>query len=288
MSLSRKEFLKLSAAGVGGALSPVALKVAAASGDAQDADDHVAMLYDATLCIGCRACQTACRTWNKTSVEKDSGQLYDAPMELSADTWTLIQLYQGGGESSFVKHQCMHCLYPSCASACPVHALEKTENGPVLYNPDRCIGCRYCMMACPFGVPRFEWDEVIPVIAKCTFCNDRLDSGDGPSCAEACPTKALVWGTRAALLEEAKARLSATPDSYISHIYGEDDAGGTSVLYLSHVPFENLGFPDLGPEPRPETGERIGNILIPGVVFGLPFVLAGLRYWVTRANGKEG
>jgi len=287
MSLSRKEFLKLVSIGLGGALSPGVLGAVAAENET-DAGDDVAMLYDTTLCIGCRACQTACRDWNQTSVQKDPSRLYDAPQELAADTWTLIQLYQDEEEQSFVKHQCMHCLHPSCASACPVHALEKRANGPVLYDPDRCIGCRYCMLACPFGVPRFEWDEVIPVIAKCTFCDDRLEAGNGPNCAEACPTGALVWGTRSDLLKEATDRQAASPGRYISHIYGEDDAGGTSVLYLSHVPFDNLGFPELGPEPRPELSEQMGNILIPGVVFGVPFILAGIRYVASRRHREEG
>lgn len=284
MPVNRKEFLKLAGLGLGGALL-VPGSAAASSGD-HDAGNDVAMLYDTTLCVGCRACQTACRDWNNTQVIKDPSGIYDAPIELSADTWTLIQLYQQDGESSFVKHQCMHCLDPACASACPVQALHKTENGPVVYDASHCIGCRYCMVACPFRIPRFEWDEVIPVIAKCTFCSDRLRDGLGPNCAEACPTGALVWGTRDELLAEAEGRLSAKPDDYVGHIYGKDDAGGTSVLYLSHVPFENLGLPELGDKPVPELSESLGSYIIPGILVGGPLILAGIRY-IAQQRGVE-
>jgi formate dehydrogenase iron-sulfur subunit len=279
MSLNRRQFIKLAGMGLGGVLlSP---QIAQASGEV-DAENGVAMLYDATKCIGCRACQNACRDWNRTTIEPDPTGLYDAPMELSGDTWTLIQFYDGGSESSFVKHQCMHCLHPACASACPVHALQKTDEGPVTYDPKRCIGCRYCMVACPFGVPRFEWDEVFPKVAKCTFCNDRLAAGDGPNCAEACPTGALIWGRRGELLAEAKRRLTDKPDKYLNHIYGEHDGGGTSVLYLSHVPFGELGFPELGPEAVPTLNDWLAPVILPSVFIGGAMALAGAYYLTSR------
>ena len=283
MSLNRRQLIKLAGMGLGGVLlSP---QIAQASGEV-DAENGVAMLYDTTKCIGCRACQNACRDWNRTTIEPDPTGLYDAPMELSGDTWTLIQLYEGNGERSFVKLQCMHCLEPACVSACPVHALEKTDEGPVTYDPKRCIGCRYCMVACPFGVPRFEWDEIFPKVAKCTFCNDRLAVGDGPACAEACPTGALVWGKRGELLTEAKGRIAASPGKYENHVYGEDDVGGTSVFYLSHVAFEKLGFPELGPEPVPELNDRMAPIILPSIFFGGVAILAGAHY-MTSNRAKE-
>jgi formate dehydrogenase iron-sulfur subunit len=284
MSLNRRQFIKLAGIGLGGVLlSP---QIAQASGEV-DAENGVAMLYDTTKCIGCRACQNACRDWNRTTVEPDPTGLYDAPIELSGDTWTLIQLYDGGSERSFVKHQCMHCLHPACVSACPVQALQKTDEGPVTYDPKRCIGCRYCMIACPFGVPRFEWDEVFPKVAKCTFCNDRLAAGDGPNCAEACPTGALIWGRRGELLAEAKRRLTGKPDKYLNHIYGEHDGGGTSVLYLSHVAFEKLGFPELGSEPVPELNDQMAPIILPTLFVGGVAILAGAHY-MTSNRAKEG
>jgi formate dehydrogenase iron-sulfur subunit len=283
MSLNRRQFIKLAGLGLGGMLL---LPQGAEASEEVDAENGVAMLYDATKCIGCRACQNACKDWNGTAAEPDATGLYDAPLELSADTWTLIQLYVEGDERSFVKHQCMHCLHPACVSACPVSALQKTADGPVTYNPKRCIGCRYCMVACPFGVPRFEWDKVIPVVAKCTFCNDRLAAGDGPSCAEACPTGALIWGRRGELLAEAKSRLAESPDKYVNHIYGEQDGGGTSVLYLSHVSYEKLGFPELGPQPVPGLNDVLAPIILPTAFIGGTAILAG-AYYLTSRKGKE-
>jgi formate dehydrogenase iron-sulfur subunit len=140
------------------------------------------------------------------------------------------------------------------------------------------------MLACPFHIPRFEWDVSIGKITKCTLCQDRLVDGKGPNCAEWCPTGALIWGKRNELVTEAESRLAANPDRYVDHIYGKDDAGGTSVLYLSAVPFARLGFPELGDEPVPEVSENVGNIVIPGIVFGGPLILAGLRY---LAKGGE-
>jgi len=279
MSLSRRKFIQLAGLGLGGAL--LAPRTVLASGGVE-AEDSVAMLYDATKCVGCRACQNACKDWNGNPAELDPSGLYDAPKELSADTWTLIQLYEGEGERSFVKLQCMHCLHPACASACPVHALQKTPEGPVTYDPGRCIGCRYCMVACPFHIPRFKWDAVLSEVAKCTFCNDRLAVGKGPACVEACPTGALIWGRRGELLAEARRRLAAHPDRYVNHIYGEHDAGGTSVLYLSHVPFEKLGLPALGPEPVPELSEQAGLLVLPTLLLGVPLALAGTRYLTSR------
>jgi formate dehydrogenase iron-sulfur subunit len=284
MSLNRRQFIKLAGLGIGGALLPSG-GIQAAEG--VDGENGVAMLYDTTLCIGCRACQNACREWNKTDVEQDASGLYDAPLELSADTWTLIQLYEQGGEHSFVKHQCMHCLHPACVSACPVQALQKTAEGPVTYDLNRCVGCRYCMTACPFSVPRFEWDEAIPVIAKCTFCVDRLAAGDGPNCAEKCPTGALIWGRRGDLLAEAEGRLANSSGKYVNQIYGKDDGGGTSVLYLSHVSFDKLGFPELGTRPIPELNDRLSPIILPSLFVGVPLVLAGVRYMATRRQKAE-
>jgi len=156
MSISRRDFLKVAGLAAGSALA-FPQGVSASTGT--NPEDHVAMLYDATICVGCNACTNACRQWNGTAPELDARQVYDAPTELSADTFTLIQLYQDGDEYSFVKRQCMHCVDPACVSGCPVQALHKTVDGPVIYDQDRCIGCRYCMYACPFHVPRFDWGD---------------------------------------------------------------------------------------------------------------------------------
>lgn len=284
MPINRRKFLKLTGLGLGGALALP--KTARASRAADHTGRHIAMLYDATKCIGCNACSNGCREWNKTAPEPDPSGLYDAPQDLSGDTWTLIKVYEGEGEYSFVKHQCMHCVEPACVSACPVQALHKTETGAVVYSQERCIGCRYCMMACPFHIPRFEWDEVLPRIVKCTLCNDRLEEGQGPRCAEVCPTGALIWGHWEELLAEAEERLAAHPDRYVNHIYGKDEVGGTSVFYLSHVPFEKLGLPDYGHEPAPELSNGVAVYGTPSALLGVAGLLTGV-FWVTKRRADQ-
>ncbi len=281
--INRRDFFKIAGLSLGGALlTPGGVRAASSS----NPDKHVAMLYDSTKCVGCNACTVACRDWNKTSVEPDENGYYDAPEELTADTWTLIQLYQDGEEHAFVKRQCMHCVDPGCVSGCPVHALEKTAEGPVTYDASRCIGCRYCMYACPFHVPRFEWDETLPVIAKCTLCADRIQQGDGTACAEICPTGALIWGTRGEVLAEAEARLAAEPERYVDKVYGKDEAGGTSVLYLAGVEYENLGLENFGPDPIPKISEETANLVIPTVLIGGPLVLAAVHS-ISKRDGWE-
>lgn len=287
MSISRRDFLKLAGLTAGSALA-LPQQVSASSGS--DSKNHVAMLYDATICVGCNACTNACRQWNETQPEIDERGRYDAPRELSADTYTLIQLYQGEDGFSFVKRQCMHCVDPACVSGCPVTALQKTSDGPVTYDEDRCIGCRYCMYACPYHVPRFDWETArYPVITKCHFCyENRIQKGlGGPACADRCPTGALTWGTRGDLLAEAQKRLDENPDKYVNYIYGKDDIGGTSVLYLSHIPFEKLGLEDLGTEPVPRISEQTSDIVLPTIFVGGPLILAAIRYIHTRDGWEE-
>ena len=284
MSLSRRDFLKVVGATAGTALVATQPALAASSGDP---NLYVGMLYDATKCVGCNACTNACRQWNKTSPEVVDG-LYDAPQQLSADTWTLIQLYQEGEASSFVKRQCMHCVDPACVSGCPVEALRKTAAGPVTYDADRCIGCRYCMYTCPFHVPRFQWNQAhMPEITKCTLCADRIADGNGPACAEICPTGALIWGKRGDLIADAEARIEAEPKRYVDKIYGKSDAGGTGVMYLSAVPFEKLGLPKVTDEPVPEISETVGNMFLPGIIVGGPLVLAALHSIAQRGGLDE-
>ena len=287
MSISRRDFLKVAGLAAGSAL---AFPQSASASTATNAEEHVAMLYDATICVGCNACTNACRQWNETAPELDARGTYDAPIELSADTYTLIQLYKGEDEFSFVKRQCMHCVDPGCVSGCPVQALQKTSGGPVTYDPDRCIGCRYCIYACPFHVPRFDWETArYPVITKCHFCYEsRIQTGiGGPACADRCPTGALIWGKRGELLAEAQSRIEINPGRYVNYIYGKDDVGGTSVLYLSHVPFEKLGLEDLGTDPVPMISEQTSDIVLPTIFVGGPLILAAIRYIHTRGGWEE-
>ncbi len=192
----------------------------------------VGLLFDATQCIGCEACASACKEQNRLPEKIDE--------TLTAYTWTTVQPV--AGSEIFVRRLCMHCIEPTCVSVCPVGALEKNALGPVSYDPEKCIGCRYCIMACPFDVPKYQWDRSVPVVGKCVLCLDRVRAGQPTACAEACPTGATLFGEREDLLREAHARIAAEPGKYVDHVYGEQEAGGTSVLLLSSVPFATLGY----------------------------------------------
>ena len=249
MPVSRRDFLKMAGLGVSGAV--VASTPLPAYAKTVNAENSASMLYDATLCVGCRACQAACKKRSNLPAETDAMGLYEAPVDLSANTWTMIKLYQEGVDTSFVKNQCMHCVDPACVSVCPVAALEKLESGPVVYHGERCIGCRYCMAACPFGIPKSQWDKSLPLIQKCDFCADLQAKGEAPACGAACPTGALIYGKRGHMLEVAHKRLQSDK-SYTQQVYGESEVGGTSMLYISGVHFDKLGFPELKNESLPE------------------------------------
>ncbi len=189
-----------------------------------------AMLIDLTLCVGCNACQDACKIQNKLPEGEEH--------QLSATAYTALEDHNG----TYVRRMCQHCLEPTCASVCPVGAFTKTPDGPVLYNEDKCIGCRYCMQACPFQVPRYQWTSTYPKVMKCRFCEDRQAQGLQPACAEACPSGATKYGVREELIREAYDRINSEPDKYVKKVYGVEEVGGTSILYLTSVPFEQLGF----------------------------------------------
>jgi formate dehydrogenase iron-sulfur subunit len=259
-----------------------------------------AILFDGSRCTGCRACQVACKQWNDLPAEDTQSEgRYQNPLRVSPDTWLVMEFREiessdGRVALSFRRKACMHCLEPACVSACPVGALYKTDEGPVLYHENRCIGCRYCMLACPFDVPTFQWDRGViegPEIKKCTFCIDRLSAGMEPACVHTCPTEALMFGERDELIAEAEARIEKHPEKYVDHVYGKDEAGGTSLLYISPVPFEELGLPKLRPEPIQKDAEQLMHIATPAVLVGMLAGLSGL-YWVVRRRqemmGKNG
>jgi formate dehydrogenase iron-sulfur subunit len=230
-----------------------------------------ALLFDVTRCIGCHACAEACKKSHRlpgTGEEK----------ELDADTYTVVL---DEGDDRYLRRMCMQCVDPSCASACPVGALVKTELGPVTYDASRCLGCRYCMIACPFGVPRYEWSRPAPEVRKCDGCYERQARGLPAACAEACPAEATVGGTREELIAEAHRRIAENPGTYYPKVYGETEVGGTGVLILSPVPFEELGLrTGLGSDPLPElTGRSLA--LVPGVV-GVGGVALLAVYWITH------
>ncbi len=254
--------------------------------------DAVGMLYDATLCIGCKTCVVACREANglKPETPEWTEGLWDAPPGLDEYTKNVIQLYREGDEQSYVKHQCMHCLDPGCVNACMIGALQKREFGIVTWESDRCIGCRYCQVACPFEVPKFEFHSPNPKIVKCELCLHRIKEGGQPACCEVCPRGAIIYGKYTMLLEEAHRRLAANPDRYIQKVYGETDGGGTQVLYISHVPFEKLGFPEgLGDEPVGKTARDVQHGVYKGFIAPtvLYAVLAGVIWRNRRSAGEE-
>jgi formate dehydrogenase iron-sulfur subunit len=238
-----------------------------------------AFLFDATRCIDCRACMVACSVENKIAMDKT--RIWVAGIGLKGEYPNLVR-------ASMVYH-CMHCNAPDCLSACPVGAYSKRADGPVVYDPKKCIGCRYCMNACPFGVPHFDYDKGLidgAFIDKCSFCTQRIDVGLEPACVATCPTDALTFGERADLLKEAHARIQAHPDRYIDHVYGETENGGTSYLIISHVPFAELGLPDVGTRPVKEVSEAVIGLTIP-VALGWGALLTGAAVAVHAINQKK-
>jgi len=281
---TRRTFLKV--VGAAGAGSLVA-GGAEAAGRAAPPGSR-AVLVDTTLCLGCRACEAACSEANGLPEPVMAGE--DAVFATRRDTapsvFTVVNRAtspgRDGGER-YAKTQCMHCVEPACASACPVRALEKEPAGPVVYHPERCIGCRYCMVSCPFGVPKYEYDQAVPYVRKCSFCAERQARGEPPACTEACPAGALLFGARDELLETARTRIYQNPDRYVHHVYGEHEAGGTSWLYITDVPFEAIGLPEgVRTESYPAlTGGALAAV--PFVMTLWPPLLMGL-YTFSRAR----
>ena len=200
-------------------------------------------LIDLTKCIGCRGCQVACKQWHNLPSESTSyNKEFTNPQNRSAYTWTLIEFqtteYEGKPAYTFTKTSCLHCEEPACQSVCIAGAIKKQESGAVTIDADKCIGCRYCQVGCPFHVPKYEYDKWFPKMLKCNLCNDRITAGLKPACATTCPTGAITFGEREELLTLAKERIAKGGEKYINHIYGEHEAGGTAVMYLSGVPLE--------------------------------------------------
>jgi Fe-S-cluster-containing dehydrogenase component len=287
MTMDRRALLKgLAVAGAGAA---VGSQPAEASEKPQAPADAVGMLYDATRCIGCRACVTACKTANDLP-----GNLYDPPNDLNGDTKNIIKKYEVDGEVvSYMKTQCMHCIDPGCASACMIGSFKKREYGIVTWDPDRCIGCRYCQVACPYNIPKFQWESNNPKIVKCELCLHMLQAGKQPGCCQSCPKEAVIYGTYADLLADAKERIARHPDRYWPQgdpkIFGETDGGGSQVLYLAAVDFEKLGMPPLTEKGSAETARAIQHGAYQGFIapIALYAILGGVMLRNRAANKKE-
>ena len=327
MKLSRREFLKKSGLlAIGGA---VASKTVEARAYVKDKDPSVfstdnkanarvweiyeerkkkhvpppeepyGILVDVSKCIGCRRCEWACNEWNKNPnrpieefeksvYSKDS--VFDRVRRPHAGQFTVVnRYYTKDGTPIYVKIQCMHCLHPACYSVCFVEAFRKTPEGPVIYNPHVCIGCRYCMVACPFDRLGYEYyDPWTPQVTKCTMCYDRIVEGKVPACVEVCTAGALIFGKRSELIKIARERIANNPDKYVNHIYGEHEVGGTSWLYISPVPFEEIGFRmDLGTTPIPEYGENfLFAVKLFEIVGAWPLVF-GAYYQISKEKKKK-
>ncbi len=246
MSVSRRGFLTGLATGAGVLSAGTANAAGAKHFDGYEG--RMGLLHDTTLCVGCRSCEEACKEVNghppiETPINDKT--VFDEHRRVTPDGFTVVNRHRKGNGRTppvYRKHQCMHCNEPCCASVCLVHAFEKTPEGPLLYDPDVCLGCRYCVMACPYHALSYEYDHPFdPKVMRCTMCYPRIKEGKQPGCAEACPTGAIVYGKRKDLIEVAEERIRKSPDRYIDHVFGQHEFGGTSWLILSGVPFAELG-----------------------------------------------
>ncbi|MCP3866984.1 MAG: hydrogenase 2 operon protein HybA [Gammaproteobacteria bacterium] len=313
--MKRRDFLKAS---VGGTVVALSGGSAIARPNLEPAPEAIGMLYDSTLCVGCKACVSKCKEVNgmPPTIRGEDVQ-YDSALDLSPQTLNVIKVYRDGKAEvkdsetngfAFEKRSCMHCVDPGCVSACPVTALIRHEQtGIVTYDADACIGCRTCMTGCPYNVPQFDYNNPFGEIHKCQMCNqagvERIDNGMITGCAEVCPTGATLFGSREALLEEARRRMALKPGesymyprgdvrdpissheravpSYLQHIWGEKEAGGTNVLHISSIPFDKLGMPPLPDRSYASISETMQHSLYQ--YLALPaLALGGLTYVIKR------
>jgi len=237
MDLNRRGFLKT--LGIAGATLAIGKDLHAKPKEG-NLVEFSGILYDSTRCVGCQSCETACATANNLPESKDE-LIAGVTRKTDETRRTVINACNTSKGEVFIKKQCMHCNEPACTAACLTQAMHKTKEGPVIWKGNKCMGCRYCMVSCPFDVPKFEYHSSNPKIQKCDMCYDRQNKGGIPACVENCPAEALLFGTRRELIKEARKRIQENPDLYFDHIYGEHEAGGTGILQLSPVPFNELG-----------------------------------------------
>jgi len=296
MEINRRGFFKIiSAAGAGHFLGS-SQKVFAQE-HFPGYPDRFGILTDLTRCVGCRTCEAACNKANNLPTPEipfEDKSVFKEKREADAKYYTYVNRYEdpkGEGEPVYRKVQCNHCDEPACASACLVQALRKTPEGAVIWNEKVCIGCRYCMTACPFYVPAYEYSNSLsPDIVKCTMCYDtRISKGDIPACVEACPMEVMTFGKRSDVIKAARERITREPNRYIDYIYGEHEVGGTGWLYISGVPFEQLDFPmNVGMKPYPELTRGFLS-MVPAVIVIWPALLWGFhRFTQHREQVAEG
>lgn len=296
MGSSRRDFLKFAAAGSISVLSGTTL---ADDGRPEiDCKKAYGVLVDTTLCLGCRKCELACDQVNHLSdrpaSEFEDESVFDEHRRPRPDAFTVVNAFRVPDQPEHrytMKVQCMHCNYPACVSACIVGALRKDPRGPVIYDPSKCIGCRYCLVSCPFQVPTYEYSNpTSPQVRKCNFCFKRvIEEDDVPACVAVCPSEALRFGTREQLIETAYTRMANSPDRYCSHLYGEHEIGGTSWMYLAPADFAYTELPELGTEPVPQLTESIQHgifksFIPPLLLYGL---LGLIMHSLRRENGEQ-
>lgn len=296
MQGTRRTFLKQV-----GALTGLAVcgKPSTGQAESRPADpDPCGVLVDTTRCVGCRRCENACNEINTELPRREAGfyrdqTVFEQPRRMDDTAYTVVNRCRDSGDPSrraYAKSQCMHCLRPACASACIVGAFSKDATGAVLYDEGKCIGCRCCIVACPFQVPAYEYGNALtPQIRKCHLCHQlRLSKGLTPACVQSCPMEVMTLGKRTDLLSMAKDRISEHPGRYVPHVYGENEVGGTSWLYLSSIPFQDLGLPRLGYHPIPGYTEPIQHAIFKWFLPPLSVYAAlGGIWWYLSARKKE-
>jgi len=314
MKIKRRDFLKGVAGGAALSIVPQGLVGAESTGRAPG---QIGILYDATLCIGCQVCMSACKKANNMPLEQNGPlKVWENPLDLSSKTLNIIKKYENGTREkkdsaingfSFIKRQCLHCVDPACVSVCPASAMKKDpKTGIVTYDKDACIGCRYCQVACQFNIPKFEWDDPFPQIVKCQMCSHLIAKGDIPACCGECPTGASLFGPVSDLMTEVKRRKKLIPGNhyeypvasltsgktavhratkYFDHIYGEKESGGTQVILMSGVPFDLLGLPTLPDKSYTSISENIQHTIYKGML--LPIALLGGLIFLIAKNTKD-
>jgi formate dehydrogenase iron-sulfur subunit len=295
MKQSRRNFFK-TAGMIGAAAAGLKSKEAQASPKNIISDDRMGVLVDTTVCIGCRRCEYACKKAHDIPAgnEQDYNDrsVFDHLRRPSVESLTVVNQFDNNSQVQplTVKAQCMHCDHPACVSACIVGAFSKQENGSVIWDSSKCIGCRYCLVACPFQVPAFEYQKALePRIMKCDFCFERTKDGKLPACVAICPVEALTYGKRYELVKLAHKKINENPEHYIDHVYGEHEVGGTSWMYLASREFDTLAFPVHNNKPAPGASESLQHAIFkyfipPASLFAL---LGGIMWLGKKKNESE-
>jgi len=283
MAIDRRKFFK--ALGVTGVTLAVG-KQSASGNTAKSETEFYGVLYDSTRCVGCQTCEATCAETNGLPAPAET--LEAGKIRKTTDkNRTVVNAYKTDNGEVYVKTQCMHCNEPACTAACLTQAMYKTHEGAVIWRGNKCMGCRYCMVSCPFDIPKFEYFSNNPKIEKCTMCYERTQQGKKPACVETCPAEALIYGSRRELIKEARKRIVENPDVYVDHIYGEHEAGGTGWLYLSGVPFDKIGFnTKIQTKSYPELSKGF-LYSVPTIFVLWPAILLGIREGTKDNNPNE-